>query len=229
MMKSLLAVLLILAPSAYAQTSQQMEYERQQREYRLQMERQQQEQQRQQQIMQENARRQQEEMNRLNRPAPGNPVYSPPGSTPTPNYGSQNQRPQSSSSGGGNASSAQPTGPAPAIPAPPQSWVKLGSFKTADLYADPATIRRTGNRRQMALIRNYKEYQQWGDKSFLSSKEILNHDCDNQRSKWADSTHYSQHNARGVVVGVRSSSSDTLLEPTDMGGLIGEQLKLACK
>src|SRR4051795_4377937 len=83
------ATLLAGAVSAsYAQTPQQMEYERQQREYRLQMERQQQEQQRQQQIMQENARRQQEEMNRLNRPAPSNPVYSPPGSTPTPNYGS---------------------------------------------------------------------------------------------------------------------------------------------
>jgi hypothetical protein len=43
-----------------------MEYERQQREYRLQMQRQAEEQQRQQQIMNENARRQQEESRRLN-------------------------------------------------------------------------------------------------------------------------------------------------------------------
>ncbi len=61
------ATLLAGAVSAsYAQTPAQMEYERQQREYRLQMERQQQEQQRQQQLMNENARRQQEESRRLN-------------------------------------------------------------------------------------------------------------------------------------------------------------------
>jgi type II secretory pathway pseudopilin PulG len=64
-----------------------MEYERQQREYRLQMERQQQEQQRQQQLMNENARRQQEESRRLNT-NPGSGAGSQSGmpgyATPTP-------------------------------------------------------------------------------------------------------------------------------------------------
>lgn len=229
-MKSLLAVFLVLAPAAYAQTPQQMEYERQQRESRLQMERQQQEQQRQQQIMQENARRQQEELNRLNRPAPNNPVNSPPVSTPTPNYGSQNQRPQSSSSGAGNASSAQPTGPAPAAPAPPKSWVKVASRSTFDVYADPSTIKRTGNRRQMAGIRNLKEYGVKFGKSYLSSKEVFEHDCDNQRSNLLGWTHYSQHNAQGVVVDGGSPASDnSWYEPTEMGGLIGHLLKVACR
>src|SRR3954467_1430556 len=63
--------------TSYAQTPAQMEYERQQREYRLQMERQQQEQQRQQQLMNENARRQQEESRRLNAPS---------GQSPGPGY-----------------------------------------------------------------------------------------------------------------------------------------------
>ncbi|HET7096989.1 MAG TPA: hypothetical protein VFJ68_06325 [Casimicrobiaceae bacterium] len=54
--------------AALAQTPAQMEYDRQQREYRLQMQRQQEEQQRQQQLMQENARRQQEESRRANTP-----------------------------------------------------------------------------------------------------------------------------------------------------------------
>jgi hypothetical protein len=73
--------------TTYAQTPAQMEYERQQREYRLQMERQQQEQQRQQQLMNENARRQQEESRRLNTnpgSAAGGPSGMPSHATPTP-------------------------------------------------------------------------------------------------------------------------------------------------
>ena len=73
--------------TSFAQTPAQMEYERQQREYRLQMQRQAEEQQRQQQIMNENARRQQEESRRLNQPSnsgmggqSGMPGYG----TPTP-------------------------------------------------------------------------------------------------------------------------------------------------
>lgn len=55
--------------SVWAQTPAQVEYERQQREYRLQQEREREQQQRQQQLMNENARRQQEESSRANAPA----------------------------------------------------------------------------------------------------------------------------------------------------------------
>jgi hypothetical protein len=52
-----------------AQTPAQMEYDRQQREYRQQLERQREQQQQQQQLMNENARRQQEQSSRINAPA----------------------------------------------------------------------------------------------------------------------------------------------------------------
>ena len=230
-MKSLLAVLFVLPAAAFAQTPQQMEYERQQREYRLQMERQQQEQQRQQQIMQENARRQQEEMNRLNRLAPGNPVYSPPASTPTPNSGSQNQRPQSSGSGGDSAST-QPTGPAPKAPAVPSSWTKVPNVSTVDIYADLSSIKRgTENTRLMADIRNYKTYQVKLGKAYLSSREVWAHDCDNQRSKPLGWTYYSQHNAQGAVIDRSSPDqlSGSWYEPREFGGLIGQLVKVACR
>ena len=60
-----------------AQTPAQMEYERQQREYRLQQERQREQQQQQQQLMNENARRQQEQSSRMNAPAGQSPSYAP--------------------------------------------------------------------------------------------------------------------------------------------------------
>jgi hypothetical protein len=83
--------------TSIAQTPAQMEYDRQQREYRLQMQRQAEEQQRQQQIMNENARRQQEESRRLNS-NPNAGMGSPSG---TPNYGA----PGRSAGGGGQAAS----------------------------------------------------------------------------------------------------------------------------
>ena len=61
-----------------AQTPAQMEYERQQREYRQQLERQREQQQQQQQLMNENARRQQEQSSRINAPAGQSPSYAPP-------------------------------------------------------------------------------------------------------------------------------------------------------
>ena len=64
-----------------AQTPAQMEYERQQREYRLQQERQREQQQQQQQLMNENARRQQEQSSRSNAPAGQSPSYAPPANT----------------------------------------------------------------------------------------------------------------------------------------------------
>ena len=60
-----------------AQTPAQMEYERQQREYRQQLERQREQQQQQQQLMNENARRQQEQSSRINAPAGQSPSYAP--------------------------------------------------------------------------------------------------------------------------------------------------------
>lgn len=216
--------------TARAQSPAQMQYEQQQREYRQQMERQQQEQQRQQQIMQENARRQQEEMNRLNRPPASAPNYGTPSPT-TPNYGS---RPQQQQSGGGSASSGTasplPTGPAPAAPAPPRSWVKLASTKTQDIYADPASIKPGSRGRLMPNIRNFKEYQEKFGKSYLSVREVWSHDCDNQRSKAMGWTYYAQHNAQGTVIDRSSPDqmSGSWYQPNEMGGLIGQLLKVAC-
>ncbi len=77
-----LAIMAIVPQRVSAQTPQQMEYERQQREYWRQQEQQRQEQQRQQQIMNENARRQQEESRRFSAPANQDPSYSYQGGTP---------------------------------------------------------------------------------------------------------------------------------------------------
>lgn len=74
MAMSLMAAQFAPGPAG-AQTQQQMEYERQQREYWRQQEQQRQEQQRLQQLMNDNARRQQEESRRINAPTSPAPGY----------------------------------------------------------------------------------------------------------------------------------------------------------
>ena len=93
-----------------AQTPAQMEYERQQREYRQQLERQREQQQQQQQLMNENARRQQEQSSRSNAPAGQSPSYAPPAT-------------QGSSGAARGAGGADPTG-AQAASAARAMWEK---------------------------------------------------------------------------------------------------------
>ena len=206
-MKALLLAILLTAVQVQAQTSQQMEYERQQREYRQQMERQAEQQRQQQKIMEENARRQQEEQNRLNRPPATPPNYSAP--TPAPNYGggTRPQAPQQPSTG--SSTRTVPTGPAPAAPAPPKSWIKVTTTAAArTLFADPTTIKRLGNTRLMVSVWNYRRYETTSGKSYLSSRVLSEYDCKNHRLRTISYTSHSQHNAQGVIVS--RSTPDTI-------------------
>lgn len=205
-MKALLLAILLTAVQVQAQTPQQMEYERQQREYRQQMERQAEQQRQQQKTMEENARRQQEEQNRLNRPSATPPSYTTP--APTPNYGAgtRPQAPQQSSTG--SSTNALPTRTAPAAPAPPKSWIKVSTAGTTTIFADPTSIKRLGNTRLMAGVWNYGRYHTQFGKSYLSSREISAYDCANQRRQTKSVASYSQHNAQGVIV-IRSTPDET--------------------
>ena len=217
------AILLIAIPMAQAQTSQQMEYERQQREYRLQMERQQEQQRQQQKQMEENARRQQEEMRRLNTP-PAAPSHS---TTPSPSYGtSQEPRSRQQSSGSTSATSGTElkSGPAPKAPPPAKPWVRVVSTAGSDYYIDPTRIRRYGERRQLIYLRNYKEYQICSGKSCLSSRVSVEFDCSDQRTRTLAYSSYTGSNGEGAAV---SGSSD-LQSWGSVNKVDAELLKAAC-
>ena len=198
-MKALLLAIVLTAVQVQAQSPQQMEYERQQREYRQQMERQAEQQRQQQKTMEENARRQQEEQNRLNRPSATSPNYSTT-PTPTPNYGggTRPQTPQQPSTG--SSTRTLPTGPAPAGPAPPKSWIKVSSAGPTTIFADPTSIKRLGNTRLMVGVWNYSQYHTKFGKSYLSSRQVSEYDCVNQRILTKSIANYSQHNLQGVVI-----------------------------
>jgi hypothetical protein len=125
-----------------------MEYERQQREYRLQMQRQAEEQQRQQQIMNENARRQQEESRRLN----SNPSSGMSGQSGTPNHGTPGRSAGGSHAAADNLSAARaswqkkPPLPPEQNPLLTGKWTRPASTqgKSSDPFAALAAMAKGG-------------------------------------------------------------------------------------
>lgn len=211
MKRSVMSILMALAIPhvGQAQTAQQMEYERQQREYRQQMERQQEQQRQQQKQMEENARRQQEELNRLNRPAPGSTTQgqTPSYSTPAPNY----QTPSSSTSP--SASQQQkPGGRSMFEPPDSPQWVKLASTAEGDVYGDASSRVRGDPTTLMWAMRDFKKPQETSDGTrYLSTREKLQFYCDNNKTKemkkWVVTTFSGRMGAGEITSSAKSAKS----------------------
>jgi len=170
---------------AWAQTQQQMDYERQQREYWRQQEQQRQEQQRQQQQMNENARRQQEESRRLNAPA---------GQSPTPGY--QGATPQVAP-----RQSGAPAG-APANTAA-TDWASSCSSQAyggTEVYVARSTIRRSGDLAKMWDMYDFKTVQTIAGKRVLSVRNQHEYDCKSARRRMLSTTGFAGHMGKGAVV-----------------------------
>jgi hypothetical protein len=225
----LVTTMAIIPQHASAQTPQQMEYERQQREYRQQMERQQQEQQRQQQIMNENARRQQEESSRFNAPIGQNPGTDSQGAAPQtapigriPGTGSQGAAPQMAP----RQAIAHTDATAATAGA---KWVTIGNHTMnggVDIYAAPSTIRRTGHLARMWDMWDFKSAQQAAGKRFVSFKQQNEYNCKDERIRTVTVTGFSGHMGKGSVVdsGTPSAAWNSVDRDTPMDRL----RKLAC-
>jgi hypothetical protein len=204
-------IALTITPHVWAQTPAQMEYERQQREYRLQLEREREQQQRQQQLMNENARRQQEEQNRLNAPRAQSPTPSYPGATP-------------------HIAPRQPGTRTDATAATAAAkWVKIDSSASRgglDIYADPVSILRSGNMARMWDVRDFKTTQVVQGTRFLSFKTQHEYDCKGSRMRNLSVTSFSGNMGAGDVV--RSASIPLAWESVAGDSTQQALLKFAC-
>ncbi len=114
-------------------------------------------------------------------------------------------------------------------------WVEVRGFSAAGItvYADTATIRRSGDMAKMQDVYNYKTMQVSGTgKRYLSSKGQGEYDCKNTRARHRFFTRYSGNMARGNVV---TSNYHSDIKEIDRWGLVApatveENLwKIACK
>jgi hypothetical protein len=208
----LLTPMALAPPGARAQTPEQMEYERQQREYWKQQEQQRQEQQRLQQVMDDNARQQQEESRQWNAPT---------GQSATSDYpvAAPQTAPRQPVAAAG----------APAITAA-TDWESTCSSPFAggtDIYVARSTIHRSGTLATMWEMYDFKTAQVIDGKRVQSNKNLYEYDCKGMRRRMLTVAGFAGHMGKGAVVGFGDGAMPW--EPVEAGSLFDVcTLKVAC-
>ena len=80
------------------------------------------------------------------------------------------------------------------------AWEPVGENKELSRYADPATIRKSGNMVQIWALLDYKTTQVFEDRPYLSVKELVEFDCANGRLQLLTIFAYSDHLAKGNII-----------------------------
>ncbi len=79
-------------------------------------------------------------------------------------------------------------------------WVEVFRTNKATLYADHATIRRSGDKVKIWYLMDFKTTEFDGRYSFLSSKEQREYDCKDERTRSLFSIYLSGHMGAGSLV-----------------------------
>jgi hypothetical protein len=81
-------------------------------------------------------------------------------------------------------------------------WVAVGSSgnSTTTIYADPATIRKSGNMVKMWSLVDYKTPQGGVPKPYMSIRSRDEYDCNDERARGLSLTRHAGNMARGETV-----------------------------
>ena len=81
-------------------------------------------------------------------------------------------------------------------------WVEIESNETDTFYADPATIRKTGNIVRMWVLTDYKMVQTNASKPYMSKLGVRKYDCKEKQSRATIKTLHSKNMGVGKYVGI---------------------------
>lgn len=93
-------------------------------------------------------------------------------------------------------------------------------------YADPATIRKSGNMVRMWNLMDFKTAELMGDRGFLSQKSQQEYDCKNERIRLIYFTWHSGNMGKGNVVHTVNRTTDW--HPVSPGSINEDLWRLAC-
>src|ERR1035437_761806 len=106
-------------------------------------------------------------------------------------------------------------------------WVEVFRDETVTVYADPTTIRKTGNRATMSVLYDYKSVQSSNSsKPYRSSRKQSEYDCKEGQSRILSLTAHSGNMAE--VNTVFSLSKPEEWEPVRPSSLAELMWKIAC-
>lgn len=105
-------------------------------------------------------------------------------------------------------------------------WVQVGSTEIGTIFANPATIRKTGNLVKMWRMADFKTADKIGGKQYLSEKTRYEYDCTEDRMRVLDTIFHAGNMGKGAVVHANSSQQQWQSVPPET---FGEALwKFAC-
>lgn len=108
-------------------------------------------------------------------------------------------------------------------------WVEVGTDDTGTItiYADPATIRRSGDKVRMWHLYDYQTTQRNSGKRFMSVVTRTEHDCKEEQSRGLYVSSYSENMGGGTVVEIFDEPDKWL--PVPPGTASAVLWELACK
>jgi hypothetical protein len=106
-------------------------------------------------------------------------------------------------------------------------WVEISRNEAVTVYAEPATIRKTGNRAKIWVLYDYQSVQSSsGSKPYRSSRRQSEYDCKEGQSRILSLTGHSANMAEGNTV--FSLSKPETWEPVPSSSLGELMWKIAC-
>jgi hypothetical protein len=106
-------------------------------------------------------------------------------------------------------------------------WTQMGADAATTIYADPATMQRSGNKAKMWSLVDFKEFQRMVEVGYFSQKFQVEYDCTDKRLRQLVQSYHAANMGEGKVV----YSDDTAQEweaalPASMNETL---LTAACK
>lgn len=106
-------------------------------------------------------------------------------------------------------------------------WVAVGTSQASTLYADPASIQKSGDLVKMLDLLDFKSEQVSGSYRYQSSKTLSEYDCKGEQSRILYFSWHSGPMGRGNIVHIDSDSNEWL--PVSPRSGVEKLWKMACE
>ena len=79
-------------------------------------------------------------------------------------------------------------------------WKSVGEDNAATVYADPATIVRSGNTAKLWSLLDYKDFQRMVEVGYFSQKNLVEYDCVDRKARGLSLSLHAEHMGEGKMI-----------------------------
>ena len=79
-------------------------------------------------------------------------------------------------------------------------WKSVGEDNAATVYADPATVARSGNTARLWSLLDYKDFQRMVEVGYFSQKTLVEYDCVERKARGLSLSLHAEHMGEGKMI-----------------------------